>query len=410
MSGRIGANDRDSRLSVEADLKDAKITELLPGWWKAAGRPARATFTLIDRQQSMRFEDLVIEGQGTLVKGLIELDSDGNILLASFPNFGLADGDKATLRADRAPDGTLKVTMRGEVFDGRGFIKSAMGGPNAEKSKPGARDMDLDIKLGTVAGYHGETLRAMELRLSRRNGVIRTFNLNGRMGPNGSLLGDMRTHNGKQVVYLEANDAGAMFRFNDTYPRMVGGHMSVVLDPPTAEPSPQDGRLIVRDFTVRGEAALERVAAGSIQPTDPSFRAPPQALGAGVQFTAMRVDFTKQPGKLNLRDGVVFGPAIGATIEGTLDYTAANVSMRGTFVPAYALNNMLARMPIVGIFMGGQNEGLFGITYEVVGAPSAPILRVNPVSAILPGVFRKIFEFRGVDERGTNPSAFAPTR
>jgi hypothetical protein len=47
----------------------------------------------------------------------------------------------------------------------------------------------------------------------------------------------------------------------------------------------------------------------------------------------------------------------------------------------------------------------------VVGQPSAPILRVNPVSAILPGVFRKIFEFRGVDERiNTGPSAYAPTR
>jgi hypothetical protein len=411
MHGRISANDRDSRFQVEADLKDARIAELLPGWWKAAGRPARATFTLIDKPQSMRFEDLVIEGSGALVKGLVELDSNGDIALASFPNFALSDGDKATLRADRAADGTLKVTMRGELFDGRGIVKSALGGPSAEKSRNSTRDFDLDVKLGTVAGYNGETLRAVEVRMSRRAGHIRSFLLNGKIGPHGALIGDMRTYGGRQVVFLEANDAGAMFRFNDTYPRMVGGHMWVAIDPPTAEHAPQEGRVHVKDFTVRGEPTLERVAAGGIQNTDPNVRTPPQPIGAGVQFSRMQVDFTKAPGKLTLREGVVWGPAVGATIEGTLDYTRDDVRMRGTFVPAYALNNMIARLPVVGLFMGGQNEGLFGITYEVVGQPSAPILRVNPMSAILPGVFRKIFEFRGVDDRvNTGPSAYAPTR
>jgi hypothetical protein len=45
------------------------------------------------------------------------------------------------------------------------------------------------------------------------------------------------------------------------------------------------------------------------------------------------------------------------------------------------------------LFLGGSNEGLFGVTYEVVGTPSAPVLRINPISAIFPGVTRKIMEF-----------------
>jgi hypothetical protein len=51
-------------------------------------------------------------------------------------------------------------------------------------------------------------------------------------------------------------------------------------------------------------------------------------------------------------------------------------------------------LPVIGLFLGnGNNEGLFGVTYEVVGTPGAPVLRVNPISAMAPGVFRKIFEF-----------------
>jgi hypothetical protein len=33
------------------------------------------------------------------------------------------------------------------------------------------------------------------------------------------------------------------------------------------------------------------------------------------------------------------------------------------------------------------------VTYEVVGPPDAPVLRVNPISAVAPGLLRKFFEF-----------------
>jgi hypothetical protein len=70
------------------------------------------------------------------------------------------------------------------------------------------------------------------------------------------------------------------------------------------------------------------------------------------------------------------------------------VRMSGTFVPLYGINNVFGQIPVLGLLLGGgSNEGLFGITYEVVGTLSQPVLRVNPVSAMAPGVLRKIFEF-----------------
>src|SRR5947209_2633256 len=212
LQGRVAAtSDKESRYQVEADLKDSKITELLPGWWKAAGRATRVTFTVIDKPQVTRFDDIVIDGPGTLVKGMIELDQNGDIALASFPSFALSDGDKATLRADRAPDGTLKVTMRGELFDGRGFIKSTTSPSAGEKSKQSARDFDLDVKVATVTGYNVEALRGLELRLSRRNGYVRNFGMLAKLGANSSFTGDLRAYpGGRQVIYFESNDAGAL--------------------------------------------------------------------------------------------------------------------------------------------------------------------------------------------------------
>jgi hypothetical protein len=224
------------------------------------------------------------------------------------------------------------------------------------------------------------------LRLARRAGQIRSFSLHAKLGRDTPLIGDLRGRaGGRDVIYLETNDAGAFFRFTDTYPRMYGGQMWVAFDPPDADQSPQEGILNVRDFVVRGEKALENVVATAPGPTG--------ASRSSVEFSRMRVDFTRMPGKLALRDGLVRGPIIGATIDGQIDYLRDDVRMRGTFVPMYGLNNMFGQLPIVGFFLGGSNEGLVGITYEVVGSPSQPTLRVNPISAIAPGMLRKVFEF-----------------
>jgi hypothetical protein len=416
INGRTKMADRESRLVVEADLTQAKVTDLLPGWVKAAGRPARASFVLADKGQTMRLEDFSIGGSGAAVKGNLELDADGQVLHAVFPSFVLSDGDKASLTADRGSDGTLKVVLRGDVYDGRGFVKGAVAGQKPDqRAKASGTDLDLEIKLGAVTGHHGEALRALDLKLSRRAGQIRTLSLAGKLGQDATLSGDLRARGGKQVVYLETNDAGALFRFTDTYARIFGGSASIAIDPPSLDNAPQEGLLNIYEFAVRGEPALESVASNNgVDPNDRTQTRRPAAAASGVAFSHMRVEFTKSPGRMAMHDGVVWGPAVGATVEGHVDYARDEVRLRGTFVPAYALNNMFARIPIVGLFLGGgSNEGLLGITYQVIGSPKAPMLQVNPMSVVAPGFLRKLMEFRGGeagpvagaagDERGFRP-------
>jgi hypothetical protein len=384
LGGRVAANDREARFTVEADLTQARIDNLLPGWAKAAGKSARATFALVNKGQSTRFEDLAIDGAGVQVKGNVEVDASGELISAAFPVFILAEGDKTTFKVDRTADGTLRATMRGEVYDGRGFIKSAVAGlqPESRARRP-INDLDLDIKLGAVVGFNGETLRGVDLKLSRRNGHIRSFTLNAKLGRNTPFVGDLRVRNGKSSVALETDDAGALFRFTDTYPRMLGGQIRVSMDAPTVNPGPQEGILNIRDFVIRGEPALDNIVAGA-----------PNAPRDGIKFSRMQAEFTRRPGRLEIREGVVQG-IVGATVDGQIDYAADEVHLRGTFVPLYELNNILGKLPLLGPLFGGKDEGLFGVTYEVVGAPGAPRLNVQPASVLAPGVFRKLFEFRG---------------
>ena len=379
--GRIGG---DTRVGVDADLTALKLDNILPGWVKSSGKSGRATFNVVQKPQSTRLEDIVIEGGGVSIKGSLEVDQNGELMNANFPTYSPSEGDKTSLRADRGADGVLKVTMRGDVFDGRGFLKSAISGKETDaKSKAKTADLDVDVKLGAVAGYFGEALRSVDAKISRRNGAIRSLAFSGKLGRDTPLTAELRGRaQGHEVIYLETNDAGAFLRFTDTYSKVVGGQLQLAMDPPAAEPGAREGLLNVRDFSVKGEGALDRLAAGGST-----------GVQNGIAFSRVRAEFTRQNGQLTIREGVLKGPAIGGTIEGSIDYPGNQVRMSGTFVPMYALNNVLGQIPVVGLFFGGSNEGVFGVTYEVVGTPDKPTLRVNPLSAIFPGVSRKIWDF-----------------
>jgi hypothetical protein len=398
VNGRVTAFEGgESRYAIDADLTPSRIDNLLPGWTKAPGKSAHATFTVVSRPPSTRFDDIVIDGPGTSVKGAVEMDDSGQVQTANFPTFNLSDGDKTSLKAERGPDGALRVMMRGDVYDGRNFVKSAMAGP-ASQGKQETKDVDLDIKVGTVVGFHGETLRGLDLTMSRRGGAIKSLAANAKLGHDAAFTSDLRGRNGgRQVIYINAKDAGAFFRFTDMYAKMVGGEMWVAMDPAGSDPSStQEGLLNIQDFSVRGEAALDRVVAGA-----------PGGQRSGVDFSRMRVEFTRARGSFSVREGIVSGPMIGATVDGSIDYVKDDVRMRGTFIPLYGLNNMFGQIPLFGIFLGGgSKEGLVGVTFEVVGPTSGPTLHVNPISAVAPGLLRKFFDFpNGTGQISTSGSA-----
>ena len=384
--GKIG--DNDSRVGIEADLTSLRLDNILPGWVKVPGKSGKATFIVVKKEQSTLFQDIVVEGGGVSIKGSLEVDQNGDLLNANFPTYAPSDGDKTSLKAERGADGVVKVMMRGDVFDGRGFLKSAITGKDADpKSKSRNIDLDIDLKLGAVEGFDGEALRSVDSKFSRRNGIVKNFTLSGKVGRDTTpVTADLRGRGqgrGRDVIVLQTDDAGAFFRFTDMYSKIIGGQLELALEPPTVEPSAKEGLVNVRNFSIKGEASLDRVAAGGSTGTQ-----------GGVSFSALRAEFTRQSGQLAIRDGVVKGPMIGATIEGNIDTVANQVRMSGTFVPMYGLNNMFGQIPVLGLFLGnGNNEGLIGVTYEVVGTPGQPVLRVNPISAIFPGVTRKIMEF-----------------
>ena len=369
-------------------------------------------FPVIEHGNTIRLQDLAVGGSGTTIRGTLELDKDGAFVSANLPVFHLSDGDKASLRAERAPDGALRVSVRGDVLDARGAIRglTSAGEVPGEKDRAHPRDLDLELRLGAATGYNGEVARQVELKVLRRNGTIRGFSLIGKIGRDASMVGELRAREGGQpVIYLTSGDAGALLRYADFYSKLYGGEAWLVIEPPNPEGKPQEGILSIREFTIRGEPALARMQTaapvdGNAPPTGTAQRPDSQ----GIPFLRTQVEFNRTPGRFNIREAVIYGPSIGATVDGVLDFAQNHVHLRGTYIPAFGLNNLFGQLPIVGLFLGGPKEGLIAITFEVVGPTSGPTLRINPMSAVAPGFLRKLFEFRGSADTPPPSGPFDP--
>ncbi|MFX7198005.1 hypothetical protein ABTI40_19490, partial [Acinetobacter baumannii] len=84
------------------------------------------------------------------------------------------------------------------------FLKSAVSGREADaKSKSRNIDFDVDLKLGAVQGFNGEAVRSIDCKISRRNGAIRNFSLNGKLGRDTPVTAELRGRSqaqGREVV------------------------------------------------------------------------------------------------------------------------------------------------------------------------------------------------------------------
>ena len=371
---------------IDADLTALKLDNILPGWVKLPGKSSRAVFNVVQKPQSTRFEDIVIDGGGVSIKGSLEVDQNGDLINANFPIYSPSDGDKTTLKAERGSDGVIKVTMRGDVFDGRGFLKSAISGKEADaKSKAKSIDFDVDLKLGAVAGFNGEAVRSVDVKLSRRNGVIRNFTLSGKLGRDTPLTADLRGRPPGPRSDLSGDQRRR---------RVFALHRHLR----------QDGR---RPASAGDGSADRRAQRERGADQRPRFRG--QGRGCARSRRGRRIGRGAERRRV-LADARGIHPAERAAHDprrrveraddrrdhrGQHRYSGNQVRMSGTFVPMYGLNNMFGQIPIVGLFLGGgSNEGLIGVTYEVVGTPGQPVLRVNPISAMAPGVLQQDLRVR----------------
>lgn len=400
LSAELYLDEPSAPMTVTADLAKVGIDGVIPGFVKPAGRAGRLSFKVERGPEKTIVRDFVLESGDRSVRGAIEFGAKGDLIAATLPIYRPAAGDDARVEIDKGRGGVTKVSVQGAALDLKPLMDAyrkktsdAGGGGGGDAGGGAAKNLDVSAKLGTGLGYGGEAVAGLDLRLGVRDGKVVDADGAGRIGAGAIKLS---TGEGGRLN-LAGEDAGAALRFADLYGRVDGGAFVLA-----ASLSGGPGVLRIRDFSVRNENALERVR----RTTGADSAAP--ARGGATRFDRLKVDFVQGGGRIAVKEAVVYGPQLGATLSGAVNYASDSVDLVGTFVPVYALNNLFSRVPLFGALLGGgEHGGLLGVTFKVQGRTAAPTITINPMSAVAPGFMRKLFEFRQ-DGRPDAPAASAP--
>jgi hypothetical protein len=398
---------------VEADLARASVDGLVPGWTKPAGKPGRVTFALADGD-GRDLRDFVIDSGTVQLRGNLALAEDGGLERAEFASLKLSPGDDMRAQIDRS--GALyRVAIKGNVGDARPLIKQITAGPAAaapaakgrETAREGA-EVDLDLALNIMTGNNDEAMTGVTSKVSVRRGELRALTFNGRFrgAPVEAQLSPRA--GAAPSLTLQTSDAGATLRFLDIYKRMLGGRL--VLNAAIGSAG-QAGTVKIDQFALKNEPALRRIFAQG-PPSASEERGgsqAPQSDADQVYFTKLVGGFERTQSRMDYKDVVIYGAQVGFTLSGFVDNARDRTDIHGTFVPAYGLNNAFSQVPIVGLILGGgnTNEGLFAVDFRISGPASSPTLNVNPLSAVAPGILRKLFGWalQGGDDVPTGTTA-----
>jgi hypothetical protein len=194
---------------------------------------------------------------------------------------------------------------------------------------------------------------------------------------------------GRQLQ-ITSSDGGSALRASNLYSKVAGGSLEFSAFLANGGTSTiQNGRLVMRDFDVRNEAAL-----ADIDSRSKSKKSGPRR--EGLSFTKLTLPFTTDAKFIRIGDSLLKGNELGAAAEGLIRKADGAIDFNGTIIPAYGINAAVGNIPLFGeIFTGGKGQGIFGLTFALGGTMANPKIQYNPLSAMAPGILRKIFEYDG---------------
>lgn len=193
---------------------------------------------------------------------------------------------------------------------------------------------------------------------------------------------------GEHALNIATSDGGGALRALGLYDSVEGGTLSITGRVKDDQPwRPLRGKIEMTSFRLINTPFLARFL------TVATLTGVVDAVtGEGFLFGGASGRFVKTRGLIDVRRFRSAGPSIGMTAQGKIDLDRNLANVKGTLVPAYALNSVLGNIPLIGpLIQGGEGEGLFAATYQVTGDLDEPKIDVNEWSALAPGFIRNWF-------------------
>lgn len=304
---------------------------------------------------------------------------------------------------EQVPNGPIKFTAKGPFLDARPFLGKDS---SADESAPYVGPaVQASATVDRMRTHPARMIEKAKIYMDMSNkGDVRQFELDAIAGSGPLFLRFKPGSNGKMSVHLEAQDAGSVLRAFDVYENVQGGQMKIYGEQVIEANS---RRLLLRgsgemtNFRVVKAPVLARLVGGL------SLTGMSELLsGQGISFVRLQSDFdwvvSRSGDAYYMRNGRTSGSSIGLTFEGKIDKKTDVMDVGGTVVPVTFVNDFITSIPLLGDLLTGGEGALIAATYSVKGAAKNPTVMVNPLSALTPGILRRIFFEEQKTDRAPN--------
>jgi hypothetical protein len=408
----ITRRDGQRRVRFEADLTGAELFFINVASRKPPGESALLSFDITeDAEGRTVLSGIRMVGDDMAIAGSVTIGKDGLPVAFDFPTFSPSLLTRLEISGVRDDQNVWRVNAQGDTYDGREFFRSLFSKGKLAEDQPERPErewgVEITAQISTVMGYNDTVINNLTAQVRKDGGELSAVSINGRLAGEAPLAVRLsKADDGTRYLLAEATDAGAAFRLVGLYSRMSGGEMSLRVNLDGLGDADRIGTLFAWNFAVLGDEVVDQVLFGE----DGGIGRPSERTGrvrkrrSQIDFNVMRIPFSVGSGQFILRDAVINGPLLGATMRGNIDLKRDRIKLSGTYVPVYGLNAAIGAVPILGDLLTGRSgEGIFGMTFAIRGAVDNPEVLVNPVSAVAPGFLRQIFEFDQVPQQRVIP-------
>lgn len=388
------------QIDLNLNLDDAALT--IPVWRKARGQAAQASVRLgLEQARLSSIEaihatgpDLSVEGRANVTNG-----QASRLVLRGF-RVGRSRGD-ATVGIPAGPRDPIRVAIHAPVLDLSPLLASdpatSKGAPPAGYHMPEAasgrvhgppgRGWVIDAEARTLYYSRDAALQGVRTHLED-NGVRLTRMRFSMAGPSPATAILTPEADGRHL-WASVQDLGQIMHQIGLTGRFSGGRtvLTGVFDDrqPTA---PFSGTLTMDPIMMREAPDAVRLANNA---SIYGWMQAPRAPGFLVDRVSLPLTF--RDGTLSIHDGLAGNASLGVTLQGAVDLDRGRLDLKGTIVPAFAVNAIPGHLPGVGRLLSPEKGGgLLAATFVVSGAMNEPALHVNPFSVFLPGVLRRLVE------------------
>jgi len=366
------------------DFFNAEVNAEKMDWHKDANRPAEGTFDLEWIDDEFHVRNVSLKSRELTIDGAFIFDAESGLMKRADVPLFLAGGHDLTATARQLGDGVLDVTIQARTLNGRPFLETMFEDIDEDSFAP---NMRMTLRADQAFGLNAVSYNNVSIVADKHNEFWITANLIGAIDDGGVFQLALDNDGQARHLRIESDNAGRFGLGADIFRNAVGGRLTLTADLSLFEtPLFAEGLLEVYDFRmVKSSSLIAALAEDERSGLDEMIRE------GGVDFREIKIPFRLEDEVFDISNAAAHGPSLGFTMEGQIDQRFERMNINGTMVPAYTLNTIISRIPIIGtILMGGKGEGLFAVNYRVSGTRENPKVDINEMSAITPGILRKL--------------------